>query len=311
MNSAKVVGFAAGISLTCIWASWTIITRLGLKTDLLIFDLFALRLLVATLLVAPFIVYTKFWRGLTWKQYFILGFLGGSPHTLTAYAALERTSVAHFSIFLYGMTPVLTAIAAYIVVKKKVDKSQLSGALLILLGVLALSIDSFTTGMSRGVWLGNGIAIFSTALFAGYLVFAERWNITISQSLMACTVLNGIIYLPIWAYFRASAILQVDLSELLIQGGFQGVIPGVLSFYVMTLATQKIGANMTSLFFALIPIASAGLAVIVLNEVLTRNILAGLLVTTFGIVVCSINWRTLRAKKKIAQCPLYLKDYGQ
>ena len=300
MNSAKVVGITAGISLTCIWASWTIITRLGLETDLLIFDLYALRLLVATLLVGPFFLYAKSWRGLTWKQYFILGFLGGLPHTLTAYAALERTSVAHFSVFLYGITPILTAIATYIVVNKKIDKSQSAGALLILLGILALSFDSLTAGINRAVWLGNGMAIFSVALFAGYLVYAERWNITISQSLMAFTVLNGVIYLPIWAYFRASATLQVDISELLIQGGFQGIIPGVLSFYVMTLATQKIGANMTSLFFALIPVASAGLAVIVLNEVLTSKILMGLLVTTFGIVVCSIDWKMLKVKKASA-----------
>lgn len=134
-------------------------------------------------------------------------------------------------------------------------------------------------------------------MFAGYLVFAERWKITISHSLMACTVLTAVIYLPVWAGFRAPAMLQVELSELLIQGGFQGIIPGIVSFYVMTLATQKIGASMTSLFFALIPVASTGLAVLVLNEALTHSILAGLLLTTLGIVICSVDWKALRAKK--------------
>jgi len=54
-SSQKLAGFLAGISITCIWASWTIITRLGLETDLQIYDLMALRLLVATLLIAPVI----------------------------------------------------------------------------------------------------------------------------------------------------------------------------------------------------------------------------------------------------------------
>ncbi len=297
MQNNKLIGFTAGISLTCIWASWTIITRLGLETDLLIFDLYALRLLVASLVVAPFILYAKSWRGLNWRQYLVLGFLGGLPHTLTAYGALERTSVAHFSVFLYGMTPILTAIAAYLLIRRKADKNQFIGASIIILGIFALGFEDFTAGMNIDAWVGNGMAVVATALFAGYLVYAERWNISISQSLMACSVLNALLYLPVWGYFRATEIIQVDLSELLIQGGFQGIIPGILSFYVMTVATRNIGANMTSLFFAIIPVASAALAVMLLDETITNSILAGLLLTTVGILVCSIDWKRLRIKK--------------
>lgn len=296
-NSPKMTGVIAGISITCIWASWTIITRLGLETDLQIYDLMALRLLVATLLISPVIFYLKSWRGLNWQQYFALGFMGGVPHTLLAYAALERTSVAQFSIILYGITPVATALAGYLLVRKSIDKNQFTGALLIILGILALGFEEMSHGLNNDTWFGNMMALVSVILFAGYLVFADRWKITISHSLMACTVLNGIIYFPIWAYFRGSETLQIAPSELLIQGGFQGIIPGIVSFYVMTLATQRIGADMTSLFFALIPVASAGLAVVVLDETLTINILAGLLLTTLGIVVCSVDWKKLRIKK--------------
>ncbi len=295
MNSARLVGVTAGVGLTCLWACWTIITRLGLETELLIFDLFALRLLVATVLVAPFLLVAKSWRGLGWGQYAVLGCLGGLPHTLMAYAALERTTVAHFSVFLYGMTPLLTAIAGYLLVRKKLDRRQLAGACIILSGIFALSFDAFQGGQGD-VWLGNSMAVVSIALFAGYLVYAERWHISLGQSLIACTVLNALVYLPGWALFRAEAMLQVELSELLLQGGFQGVVPGILSFYIMTLATRNIGADMTALFFALIPIASAGLAVIVLGEQLSVAMLAGLLLTTAGIVTASLDLKKLKAK---------------
>ena len=264
MGNTKWIGLMAGAGLTGLWASWTIITRLGLETELQIFDLFALRLLVATLLVAPFILYAKSWRGLSWGQYAVLGCLGGLPHTLMAYAALERTTVAHFSVFLYGMTPLLTAIAGYLLLRKRLQRHQITGALVILAGVAALSVDALASGTSANIWLGNAMAIISVALFAGYLVYAERWHISLSQSLMACTVLNCLVYLPVWLVWRGDAMLQVELSELLIQGGFQGIVPGILSFYVMTLATRNIGADMTALFFALIPVASAGLAVVML-----------------------------------------------
>jgi len=114
---------------------------------------------------------------------------------------------------------------------------------------------------------------------------------------MACTVLTDLVYLPVWVLFRLDEMLRVDVSELLIQGGFQSMVPGILAFYVMTLATRTIGANMTALFFALIPVASAGLAVVILGEELTASILMGLFLTTLGIVLSSIDGRQVRARQ--------------
>lgn len=287
MRSTTWIGLLAGIGLTTLWASWTIITRLGLETELQIVDLYALRLLVGSLLVAPFILAGRAWRQLSWRQYAVLGGLGGLPHTLLAYAALERTTVAHFSVFQYGMTPLLTAIAGYLLIGKTIARHQISGALIILAGISALSLDALSSGGSDALWLGNSLAILSVALFGGYLVYAERWQITLSQSLMACTVLTGLIYLPLWLVWRGDAMLQVSPTELLIQGGFQGIVPGILSFYIMTLATRHIGADRTALFFAIIPLAAAALAVVLLNEPLTGQILTGLLLTALGITIAS------------------------
>jgi len=110
----RVSGFLAGFGVTIIWSSWMIATRLGLSTNLSVTDLLTLRLLVGSLVAVPVLIYLKSWKGLSLKQYAVLGFFGGLPHNFLAYEALQRTTVAHSSVFLYAVAPIATAVVGYL-----------------------------------------------------------------------------------------------------------------------------------------------------------------------------------------------------
>lgn len=301
MNTARFSGFAAGLGITFTWATWIVATRVGLKTEITVFDLFGLRLLVASLLVAPFLLYMKSWKGLSVKQYATLSILGGMPHCLLAYSALERTSTAQFSIFLYGMTPIVTAIAGFLFFKSKLKPNLIAGTLFIGSGIIALGYKDLTNGIDSEAWMGNAMALLAITSFAFYMIYADRWQINVSQSIMACTVINGLFYIPAWLFICPLSWSEIEISEFVVQGLFQGIFPGIFALFVTTVATRKIGANVTSLFFALIPITASFFASFSLDESMTIGIAAGLLLTTVGIVICSLERETITfAKQRIA-----------
>ena len=298
MNTAKLSGFVAGLGITFTWATWIVATRLGLQTDMTVFDLFGVRLLVASVLVAPFLLYMKSWKGLSVKQYAILSISGGMPHCLLAYSALERTSTAQFSVFSYGMAPIVTAIAGFIFFKSKLKPTLLAGTFFIGLGIIALGYKDFTNGIDSAAWLGNLMAVIAITSFAFYMIYADTWQITVAQSIMACTVLNGLFYVPVWLLMSPMSWAEIKVSEYIVQGLFQGIIPGIFALFVTTVATRKIGANVTSLFFALIPITASFFALFSLDESMTIEIIIGLLLTTIGIGICSVEIRTITSVKQ-------------
>jgi len=303
MDTPKLSGLMIGLSITLLYAGWTIATRFGLNTHLSVGDLMALRLFVACVIALPILLYHKPWQGLRLRQYAILGFLGGLPHSLLAYGALERISVAHFSVFLYGMAPVATALISYLLLRKTITKPQAIGAVLILGGIVSLGYDGFAQGLQAETWVGALMAVGAITSFAGYMVFAERWHVTAAQAIMACTVLNGLLYLPFWGLFMESQLVTIPASDLVIQGLFQGMIPGILALYTTALATKALGANVTSLFYALIPVTAAGLAVPFLGEAITVKIIFGLFVTTGGIIIATFQFKTSKAAKSFSALP--------
>ncbi len=301
MNRTRLVGLTAGLGVTLTWASWSIATKVGLKADIEILDLLALRLFVGSILVLPFLIYFKAWKGLSWKQYLVLGFFGGIPHSLLSYGGLERTSITHFSVFVYGMAPVMTALIGYLFFSKKINKNQMFGAIFIILGIASIGYEDIMQGLNLTAWVGNFMALGGITSFVVYMVFAARWNISVLQSLMACTLLNGLIFIPYWWSFTDTSLGQLSSNDLIFHGVFQGIVPGVLAIFMTTVATRNIGADLTSLFFALIPIAASFFAVALLGEVMTLGIVVGLLLASIGVLICSIKLEFLFGVKKIPE----------
>ncbi|MFT2111097.1 DMT family transporter [Marinomonas sp. 2405UD68-3] len=301
MNRTRLIGLAAGLGVTLTWASWSIATKVGLKADMEVLDLMALRLLVGGLLVAPFLIYFNAWKGLSWKQYLILGFFGGVPHSLLAYGGLERTSITHFSVFVYGMAPVMTALVGYVLLSKKINKNQLIGASFIILGIAAIGYEDIMKGLNMTAWTGNMMALGGITSFVVYMIFADKWKITVTQSLMACTFLNGLVFVPYWWAFTDTSLWQLSANDLIFHGTFQGIVPGVLAIFMTAVATRNIGADLASLFFALIPIVASLFAVLLLGEVMTLAIVAGLFFAAIGVLICSVKFDFLPDSKRTAE----------
>lgn len=301
MPATKLTGLIAGFAITLTWSSWIMATRLGLKTDIGVYDLLALRFIVACLVLVPALWYLGTWKGLSARRYLILAVLGGLPQNILTYEAVERSPVALVSVFMYGTTPVVTAVISYLFLRKKITVEQALGSAVIFGGILLMVADQSGIAFDLTVWSGNAMAILAIGSFAAFIIYAERWQVSIGQSLTACTVLNGLFFLPLWLLFSDTSLLaEYKISELLFQGALQGLVPGLFAMLITTYAARTIGASAVSLFYAMIPVCAATLAVPFLGEGMTQNQMIGVGIATLGIVMASTDrkrWMKLRWAK--------------
>src|SRR5262249_9722121 len=106
-------GAAAGFAAVSIWASWSVLTRLAVTTDLDAWDIAALRFGVAGVLLSPVVIS----RGLALDR---LGWLGlgviiagnGAPYALVAASGLQFAPAYDQGALNPGCMPVFAALIA-------------------------------------------------------------------------------------------------------------------------------------------------------------------------------------------------------
>jgi len=287
MSNSKFAGVCAGFGITLIWSSWILATRLGLRTEISVYDLLALRFFVACALAVPILWYLGTWKGLSPARYIIVAILGGLPQNILTYEAVARSPAGVVSVFMYGTAPIMTALIAYLFWRKKFSLEQIFGTAVVFAGVLIMSAKQFSGSFDMQMWQGNLMAVGAIASFAGFFVVAERWQVTLSQGIAACTVLNGFVYLPIWYLFLDSGLGQTPWDEIAMQGALQGLVPALLAIFLTTFTAGTIGAGPVSLFYAMIPLCAATFAVPVLGEMMNDYQKTGIVVATIGIVMAS------------------------
>jgi len=74
-------------------------------------------------------------------------------------------------------------------------------------------------------------------------------------------------------------------SEILLQGAYQGLVPGVLGISCLNVAVRHIGAHMTSVFLSAVPVVAALAAIPILQEIPGPPAWIGMVTVTVGILL--------------------------
>ena len=195
---------------------------------------------------------------------------GGVVGPLLLMLGLARTAAASGSLLL-NLEGLATMGIAWLVFRENVDRRLLLGAMTILVGAAVLSWGG------RGIELDRGAALIAGACLAWgidnnltrKLSFADPVVIAMIKGLAAGTVNAAL------AALSGAAIPAADMAAAAAAVGFLGV--GV-SLVLFVLALRHLGTARTGAYFALAPFIGAALAIGLLHEALTLNlVLAGLL----------------------------------
>lgn len=283
-------GCLAAGAVVFIWALWLVVSRAGAQSTLNAYDLTAIRYGISAVASLPIVLYYKPWRSMSLKRIAGLSFLLGPLYILCVYFAFDYAPAAHGGVYMNGVMPAITLFLSFLFLQQKSTSIQLFGVGLIFSGTLLTAAD--VSGLSiPGAWRGDLLFIVAAVFFSGYLVVARAWSVTPTQVMLCGSLINAIIFVPIWYWWLPSGLAEADGAQLALQIFYQGLIPGLLGLVLVAVATKNIGPAATSAFIAAVPGLGAVLGAIFLNEVPGTLGWLSLVVLTVGILMVSLGVR--------------------
>ena len=280
-------GYLACTMVVCIWAFWLIVSRIGATSTLTIYDLAALRYGISALVALPFVMYFKAWKNLPLQRIVILTFLLGPLYILMVFSGFIFAPAAHGGVFMNGPVPIMTLILGAILLNTAIEYRKLAGAALIIVSsaVLGFGASGFMLAQS---WIGDLCFIFGGLCFAVFVTLSRLWNIKTLDIFFCGSVVNAVIYVPVWYFFLPSGFATTEISLVVLQSIYQGLLPNLVGLVFIAHASKTAGADVTAAFMAIVPGFGALLGVILLSEQMPLTSWGAIVGLTAGLLLMAL-----------------------
>ena len=106
-----------------------------------------------------------------------------------------------------------------------------------------------------------------------------------TQLLFCGSVINAILYLPIYFIFLPKGLVEVPNEILVLQMIYQGFVPNLIGIFFITYASQKIGSASISAILSSVPPIGSVLGLLILGELLGIYGWLSLILITPGILL--------------------------
>ncbi len=283
-SPSHFTGYAAAWFIVLVWSFWLIVSRVANQSGLTIYDLAAMRYGLASLVALPLCLYYKPWRGLRLTQIAVLSFILGPVYILTVFSGFSYAPAAHGGIFMNGLLPLISVLFGVFLFRARPTLRQVLGAALILGSAVVLAWDASVTSI-QGAWIGDLLFVVGALFFSSYIILSERWQLSAMQIIFCGTVVNAVLYLPIWAFWLPSGLSDAPMGPLLLQAIYQGFVPNLIGLLFIAHASRTIGNGNTSFILAAVPGGGAILGVLILGESLSLISILALVILTVGLLI--------------------------
>lgn len=258
-------GYLACTMVVCIWAFWLIVSRIGATSTLTIYDLAALRYGISAVVALPFVIFFKAWKNLPLQRIVILTFLLGPLYILMVFSGFIFAPAAHGGVFMNGPVPIMTLILGAILLNTAIEYRKLAGAALIIVSSAVLGFGASGLMLAQS-WIGDLCFVFGGLCFAVFVTLSRLWNIKTLDIFFCGSVVNAVIYVPVWYFFLPSGFATTEISLVILQSIYQGLLPNLVGLVFIAHASKTAGADVTAAFMAIVPGFGALLGVILLSE---------------------------------------------
>lgn len=276
------LGYAAALGTVAIWAGFILISRLGGKSALTGWDIVALRLGTAALILLPFSL--KLPEG-TWRdrRLWTLALIGGLLFLVLAYAGFKLAPAAHGGILMPGMQPFLVTALAWAILGTRPPRQRVLALLPIALGVVCVGVP-VVAGLGHGpsTLPGDALLLTASVAWAAYSVLVKKWVYDPWLLTRFVAIASALVYLPVYLLWLPKGLDQVPASMLWLQALYQGIGPTIVAMILFLKAVSILGAERMGALVALVPVLAGLCAVPLLDEPLTPWLVAGLALVSGG-----------------------------
>ncbi len=267
-----------------IWSGFVIISRLGGKGSLTPYDIAALRIGTAALVLSPWWLPRMLQpelRQLALYQSLLFAVLAGLSYPLLAYGGFSQAPASHGAVLISGMLPLFTSLFAFFLLGERPGRVRSVGLILIVLGVATL-FSASRDGEGESSLSGDLMFVGASLLWALFTVMLKRWQVRAFDVTLGVVAMSALLYLPVYVLFLPKHIDIASGSEIALQAFFQGFVVVCCAMWTYAKATELLGAVKVAVMMSAVPVLGTLLAVPFLNETLTRGTALGVAITFMG-----------------------------
>ncbi len=232
---------------------------------------------------------------MTLFQIAALSFTLGPVYILFVFWGFTFAPASHGGIFMNGALPAITLIAGWIWFSEKIRLPHWIGICLILTASVLAVLDGAALSLSES-WLGDLMFLIGAIFFSAYLILNRLWNLGATQVLLCGSVVNGLIYVPIWWLFLPSGLTEVSQGQLVLQTLYQGLVPNLLGLLLVSISVRSIGPAASAAFMAAVPGMGTLLSLVFLGEVPGLPGWFSLVLLTPGILLIALSKKSTSQK---------------
>ena len=272
INSAFLLTAFAAL----IWGATAPIMKLTLQ-EVPVFSLAFIRMSLASLILASIIFSKLKIKKRDLPMLSLAALTGVTLNLAFFFLGLKLTQAINAS-FLVAAVPIFTILAAHFYLKEKFNSRLILASLIAFAGV-ALIIGKPYAGVSSRELVGNFLLLLATLSWVAHEIFAKKLLKTYDGGVVAfySMAIGAFTFLPLALLEfvkNPNWINQVTLS------GFMGILYGIffaslIAYWAWQKGLSLLPAGQAAFFFYLDPISGTILAIILLGEKLTPQLILG------------------------------------
>lgn len=252
------------------------------------------RMLIASLCFLLFIkrVLRFEYKAGDWKLLLVMAALEPCLYFVLEAKALQLTTASEAGM-VSSLSPLIIAVLAYYMLDEKVSRRQLTGFIVSISGVIALSIGSRVSESAPNPMLGNFFEFLAMTCAAAYSVLLKRLSVRYSPVfLTAFPAFIGFLFFSVFVGIEPwpRHVSWTGIAAIVYLGA--AVTMGAYLCY--NLAISKVPVTMAGAFINLIPVFTLVLAWFILDERLTPFQLMACSVVGIGLYVSQSKVRVQR-----------------
>ena len=283
--------FQSMLLLCAIWGSQQVAIKLA-AADIAPLLQVALRSGIAALLVGALMLWQggcQAWLGRTWPAGVLAGALFGLEFFFIA-LGLQYTSASHMAVFLYT-APIFSALGLHLLLpSERLCTLQWLGIVLCFAGIaVAFGAGMNWTAMDRHMLLGDAFGLLAGMAWGATTVVVRASRLSEAPPPLTLFYQLSVSFALLLGYAAATGQLgpirwtPISVGSVLLQG----VVVSFISYLAWFWLLRRYLASNMAVFSFMTPLFGVSFGVLILDEPLSLNFVAGALLVLLGIVLVS------------------------